>query len=91
VESLVAAILLGMAGEDELGEDADPDPPDVEPRQAVDGLGSERGAVVGANDVGQAELAKSPLKEGLDELVLVDGRLMQERQYLEKPSTRVSG
>jgi hypothetical protein len=70
VKALVAAVLLGMAREDEFGIDADPDPPDVKPREPVDGLGGEGGAIVAADDVREAELSEGTLKQGLDELVL---------------------
>jgi len=64
VHTLVAAVLLGLAGLDELGEDAEADPPDREPGEAAERVGGEGGAVVGADTLGQAVLAEEALEDG---------------------------
>ena len=52
VHSLVSTVLFGMTGLDELGIDAESDPPDGESAESTDGRGGEGHSVVGANDVG---------------------------------------
>jgi hypothetical protein len=49
VHALVATILLRGGGLDEVGEDAELDPPDRELRQATERHGRERRTVVGAD------------------------------------------
>jgi hypothetical protein len=76
VEAFVAAVLLGLGGLDGLRRDAEFDPPDVKAREAVDGLGGKRGAVVGADDMRKAKATEKVLKDGLDEVMLGGGESM---------------
>src|SRR2546421_1032798 len=59
---LVPAVLLGMGGLDQLGMNAEADPPHRERRESAEGTGSKRRAVIGANPLGQAEATKEPLE-----------------------------
>ena len=65
MEAFVAAVLLGLAKFDEFRSDVELDPPEVKARDAVNGLGSERDAVVGADDARKAELAKKAFENRL--------------------------
>ena len=56
----MAAILLGPPGLDELGNDAEADPPDGEARETAEGVGGERRTVVGAEPFRQAILSTYP-------------------------------
>src|SRR5213594_1024527 len=71
---LVPAILLGLSGLDELGLNAEPDPPDRERRQPSQRIRGERRAVVRADPFGQPVAAKQSPKDGPTGL---DGRLQQ--------------
>lgn len=62
VHPLMTAVLLGFAGFDQFRRDAELDPPDGELGEASESLGGERGSVVGANALGQAELAERVLE-----------------------------
>jgi len=64
VHAFVAAVVLRLAGLDELGEDAEADPPDREGGEAAEGVGGEGGTVVGADALRQAVLAKEALEDG---------------------------
>jgi hypothetical protein len=70
VHALVATVLLRGAGLDEIGQDAEADPPDRERRQAAEGLGGEGHAVIGADPPGQTIRAEEALEDwaGLDQL-----------------------
>jgi hypothetical protein len=58
VHAFVPGVLLGLTGLDELGSDAEPDPPDGELGEASEGGGGEGMTVVGADALGEAELAE---------------------------------
>lgn len=58
MEAFMAAVLFGVGRFDELGGNAELNPPDTEGGEAAKGLGRERDAVVGADAVGEAVLAK---------------------------------
>lgn len=60
VHALMASVLLGMGGLDDLGVDARADPPDRQPRQAAERRRGEGDAVVGAEDLRQAVLVEEP-------------------------------
>jgi hypothetical protein len=64
VHAFVPAVLIGLAGLDELGADAELDPADGELREAADGSGCERRPVVGPDPVGQAERSEQVLEAG---------------------------
>ncbi len=64
VHAFVAAVLLGLAGLDEFGEDAEADPPDRERGEAAERVGGEGGTVVGADTLRQAVLAEEALEDG---------------------------
>jgi hypothetical protein len=66
----VGAVLLGTSGQDPLMLDAQPHPPHVELREAVDAGGGERHAIVGANGARQPVLAKEAIEDGADALAL---------------------
>jgi hypothetical protein len=55
VHSLVTPVLLRPPGLDQLGEDAQANPPDRESTQPADGGGSERCSIVGADDPWKTE------------------------------------
>jgi hypothetical protein len=59
VHPLVLTVLLGLSGLNQLGSDAEPDPPDRELREPPQCSGSEGSAVVGADRPWQA----IPIKE----------------------------
>ena len=60
MHALVAAVLLRVAGLDALDLDAEPQPPDRELAEPVEGIGTGEGdAVVGADGLGQAELLET--------------------------------
>ena len=63
------------AGLDEIGQDAEADPPDREGREAAEGLGGEGHAVIRADPPGQAVRAEEPLEDGagLDQLGAGEG------------------
>lgn len=54
MHAFMATVLFGMRGLDELGGDAETDPPDGESRQAAERAGGERDPVVGADDLREA-------------------------------------
>jgi hypothetical protein len=62
VHALVAAILLRLAGLDELRGDPEGDPPDGETGETAQGVGGEGSSVVGADPVGEAVLAEEVLE-----------------------------
>ena len=64
VHALVAAVLLRLARGDALERDAEPEPPDREPRQAVEPAAGEGHPVVGADRGRQAALLEQPVKGG---------------------------
>src|SRR6266446_1749486 len=66
----VGAVLLRTGGQNPLVLNAQPDPPHVELREAVDAAGGERHAVVGANGPRQPVLAKEAIEGGSDALAL---------------------
>ena len=63
VHALVRPVLLGMGRQNPLVLNAEPHPPDVELREAVDAGRGEGDAVVGANGGRQAVLVKDLLKD----------------------------
>jgi hypothetical protein len=60
VHALVPTVLVRGSGLDEVGEDAELDPPDGEAREAAQGNGCEGSSVVGPDPVGEAELLEEP-------------------------------
>jgi hypothetical protein len=68
VQALVLGVLLRVPGRNAFGADAQPNPPDSQPRQAP--AAREGRAIVGADDAGQAILAEGRREDGLDELFL---------------------
>ena len=60
----------GDAGLDEIGQDAEADPPDGERREPAERLGGEGDAVIGVDPLGQAVRAEQALEDGtgLDQL-----------------------
>ena len=62
MHAFVASVLLWFSGLDELGDDAEADPPDGQLGDAPEGVGSEGWSVVGADAVGQAVFLEKPLK-----------------------------
>src|SRR5262249_29093270 len=65
VHPFMTTVLLGVRGLDELGVDAEANPPDGQAGQAAQGGGGEGHAVVGADDAWQAVLVKQPAEHGL--------------------------
>jgi len=65
VHPFMATVLLGVSGLDELGVDAEADPPNGKPRQAAQSGGGEGNAVVGADDAGQTVLLEQVAEHGL--------------------------
>src|SRR3989442_10393094 len=74
VHPLVATVLLGVRGLNELGPNPQADPPHRERREPAQGRRRKRRAVIGADPLGQAVAAKEPLKYGPTR---VDRRLPQ--------------
>lgn len=70
MNSLMGAVLLGVSGQDPLMLDAQPEPPDVELREAVDAGGCEGHAAIGAKGARPPVIAKKPLEDGPDALAL---------------------
>ena len=64
VHAFVAAVLLGFAGFDEFGQDAETNPPGRERRESGEGVGGERGAVIGADPFGQAVFVEESREDG---------------------------
>lgn len=64
VHPLVTGVLFGMSRLDELGVNAQADPPDGEPGQSPQRGGGKGGAVVGTDDRGQSELAEEEFENG---------------------------
>jgi len=62
VHALVPAVLFGMGGFDQLGVDAEADPPDRQQREAAQRGGGERHTVVGADDPRQTVRFEDALK-----------------------------
>ena len=60
VHAFVSSVLLWVSGLDEFGVDAESDPPDGEPGDPSERSGSERSAVVRADDRRQAVLSECP-------------------------------
>lgn len=67
---LVASVLLGVAGLDQLGPDAQTDPPGVKSRESADGLRGEGRAVVATDDLRQAILTESSLQSAVHAVVV---------------------
>ena len=80
VETLVSAILLRMAGINPFMADAKLDPPYRQRGQTSDPSRGERRAVVGADDLRQAVLAKRPFQQGLALGILRAARRRQANQ-----------
>ena len=70
VHSFMAAVLLGLAWLDELGDDTQANPPGRELRETGDGVAGEGVPVVGADALGQTVLAEevTELPDGLLEV-----------------------
>src|SRR5688572_17113404 len=68
IHSLMAAVLLGMRGLDEFGDDAEPDPPYGQRGKPPQCRGREGHAVVRADDSRQPVLVEQAEKHGLSEL-----------------------
>lgn len=65
MHAFVAAVLLRMAWLDALDVDAEPEPPDRQPRQIEQSVGTGEGhAIVGSDRLGQAELLEAALEHG---------------------------
>jgi hypothetical protein len=64
VHPLVSTVLLRVSGQDPLMLDAQPEPPHVQLREAVDAGGGEGHAVIGANGARQPVLPKEPIEDG---------------------------
>ena len=62
MELLVRAVLLGAAQADAFGNDPQPHPPDIQPRQATQPGARKRAPIVTPNAHGQPELGKAPLE-----------------------------
>ena len=77
VHAFVRAVLLGVRRQDALVLNTEPDPPDVELGEAVDRLGGERDAVVGANGAWQAISRKARSKAGRVPMVWTLRKLWQ--------------
>ena len=82
----VAAILLGGGGLDELGADAELEPPDAELREATKRARGERLAVIGADARGEAILAKEAAE---DQLRRLQARAVESLASQEIPGVRV--
>ena len=67
MHAFVLAVFLGTGGRNPLMDDAELHPPDIQGRQAMDAGRGERGAVVGADRLGQADLAEERPEHGLRE------------------------
>jgi len=68
MHAFMAPVLVRFAGFDELGPDAERDPPDGELREAGDGAGREGGPVVGADTLRQTVLLEEPAEAAHREL-----------------------
>jgi hypothetical protein len=89
---LVAAVLLRMPGFDALDLNPQPQPPDRELAEAIEGMGRrKRHPVVGPDGVRQAEFLEGPLENGKGEFFLVVDRASQVRRYRLAKSVIVSG
>jgi hypothetical protein len=64
VHAFVATVLLGLTGFDEIGQDAELDPPDGEARETAQGHGGEGRAVISANALWETELTEGPGEDG---------------------------
>ena len=65
MHALVCAVLLRLAWVNALMRDAQAHPPDVQVREAMNGLRGERHAIVGADSPRQSELPERALEDGL--------------------------
>jgi hypothetical protein len=62
VHALMAAVLVGTGGLDELGPNPQPEPPDAELREAAERTGGEGLPVIGADPLRQAKGPEEPLE-----------------------------
>jgi hypothetical protein len=88
---LVFSVLAGARGFDELRGDAEADEPDGELGESAKSVGSERGAVIGADPLGEAELTEEALEHLSGENELGAGRPRQSRRKRECMSCTVRG
>jgi hypothetical protein len=66
MHTLVSPVLLRRGGFDEVGQDAESDPPDRELRESSEGeRRGERHAVVGSDALGESELLKGAREDPL--------------------------
>jgi hypothetical protein len=91
VHPLVAAVLLRGGRFDQLGADAEPNPPHRQRGQASERGRREGHAVVGPNHVGQAVLLKEAQEGRAASAIAVESKPWQASRYRLKPSTIVSG
>ena len=69
VHPLVTTVLLRLPRFDQLGIDAESDPPDREATESADGGGCERDAVVGTDDLGKPIFLESSAEHRLSTFV----------------------
>ena len=69
VHAFVASVLVGRGWLDEIGEDAELDPPDGEGGESAEGRGGKGDAVVGANALGEAKLTEEPAEDSAGGIV----------------------
>jgi len=92
MHTLMASVLLRVAGPDAFDADAEPEPPDRELREVVEPVGAGEGqAVVGADRVRQTPLPEEMLKGLEAPSSRVDGRASQARIMREALSVTVRG
>ena len=89
---LMAAILLGMSGLDPLDPNPEPQPPDGEFAEPIEGgRPGERHAIVGPNRAGQPELLEDALETVTANCSCVVDSPSQVRRYRVAKSVMVSG